>query len=66
MYVHDLYLEGAGWDAKNSSLCEPAPLELVCKLPVIHFIPTEGKKKFGGIPGGFLIVIDVFFFFFFY
>ncbi|XP_017886409.1 dynein heavy chain 2, axonemal [Ceratina calcarata] len=45
VYVRSVYLEGAGWDKKNSVLVEPAPMELVCNMPVIHFRPAEQFKK---------------------
>lgn len=40
-----LFLQGAGWDMKNSCLVEAKPMELVCPLPTIHFKPVENKKK---------------------
>ena len=46
MYVRGLFLEGAGWNAKEKCLCEPTPLtELVVEMPVIHFKPTHLKKS---------------------
>lgn len=45
MYVRSTFLEGAGWDQKNSVLVEPDPMQLVCNMPVIHFRPTEQLKK---------------------
>ncbi|VVC43185.1 Dynein heavy chain, domain-2,Dynein heavy chain domain,Dynein heavy chain, domain-1,Dynein heavy chain, P- [Cinara cedri] len=45
VYIHNLYLEGAGWDIKNMCLCEPLPLEFIAKLPVINFVPVEGKIR---------------------
>lgn len=47
--MHNLYLEGAGWDDKNMYLCEPLPFKSTTKLPVIHFIPVEGKRKLRGL-----------------
>ena len=45
VYIKGLYLQGAGWDKKNSVLIEAEPMQLVCPLPSIHFKPTEAKKK---------------------
>ncbi|CAJ1072667.1 dynein axonemal heavy chain 8-like isoform X3 [Xyrichtys novacula] len=36
VYVYGLYLEGAGWNRKNSVLVESSPKELFTPLPVIH------------------------------
>ncbi|CCW65070.1 unnamed protein product [Phytomonas sp. EM1] len=38
-YVRGIYLEGAGWNSENNTLCEPNPMELIVRMPVIHFIP---------------------------
>ncbi|ESN99364.1 hypothetical protein HELRODRAFT_67097 [Helobdella robusta] len=43
--VKGLYLQGAGWDIKNSSLIEADPMQLVCSLPTIHFKPVELKRR---------------------
>ncbi|KAM4749227.1 dynein axonemal heavy chain 2 [Rhinophrynus dorsalis] len=45
VWVRGLYLEGAGWDKKNSCLIEAEPMQLVCPLPTVHFRPTESRKK---------------------
>ncbi|KAJ8310645.1 hypothetical protein KUTeg_012510 [Tegillarca granosa] len=45
VYIKGLYLEGAGWDKKNSCLIEATPMQLVCPIPTIHFKPVENKKK---------------------
>ncbi|XP_071165421.1 dynein axonemal heavy chain 2-like [Mytilus edulis] len=45
VYVKGLFLQGAGWDMKNSCLVEAKPMELVCPVPTIHFKPVENKKK---------------------
>ncbi|XP_058531818.1 dynein axonemal heavy chain 2 isoform X3 [Ochotona princeps] len=44
-WVRGLYLEGAGWDRKNSCLVEAEPMQLVCLMPTIHFRPAESRKK---------------------
>ncbi|ESP04959.1 hypothetical protein LOTGIDRAFT_184938 [Lottia gigantea] len=43
--VKGLFLQGAGWDMKNTCLIEANPMQLVCPMPVIHFKPVENKKK---------------------
>ena len=45
VYIKGLYLQGAGWDKKNSLLVEADPMQLVCAMPSILFKPTEVKKK---------------------
>ncbi|XP_076240945.1 dynein heavy chain 2, axonemal kl-2 [Calliopsis andreniformis] len=45
VYIRSIFLEGAGWDKRNSVLVEPAPMQLVCDMPVIYFRPTEHPKK---------------------
>ncbi|EDV25795.1 uncharacterized protein TRIADDRAFT_23475 [Trichoplax adhaerens] len=45
VWIRGLYLEGAGWDVKNSCLIEADPMELVCPVPAIHFKPVENKRK---------------------
>uniref|UniRef100_A0A3P9NGZ4 Dynein axonemal heavy chain 8 n=1 Tax=Poecilia reticulata TaxID=8081 RepID=A0A3P9NGZ4_POERE len=36
VYVHGLYLEGAGWNRKNIHLSEPSPKVLFAPMPVVH------------------------------
>ncbi|KAL7983009.1 hypothetical protein Chor_013615 [Crotalus horridus] len=45
VWIRGLFLEGAGWDKKNSCLVEAEPMQLVCPIPTIHFKPVENKKK---------------------
>lgn len=45
VYVRSIFLEGAGWDKENSVLIEPAPMQLICNMPVIHFRPVEQVKR---------------------
>ncbi|XP_074081622.1 dynein axonemal heavy chain 2 isoform X3 [Macrotis lagotis] len=45
VWVRGIFLEGAGWDRKNSCLIEAEPMQLVCPIPTIHFKPTESRKK---------------------
>ena len=46
VYFWGLQLEGAGWDRRNSRLCEPSPKVLNTQMPVIHVyaINTERPK----------------------
>uniref|UniRef100_A0A4W5QKC7 Uncharacterized protein n=1 Tax=Hucho hucho TaxID=62062 RepID=A0A4W5QKC7_9TELE len=43
VFIRGLYLEGAGWDKKNSCLVEAKPMQLVCPIPTIHFKPVENR-----------------------
>ena len=36
VFVYGLYLDGAGWDRRNSRLIESTPKVLFTPLPVIH------------------------------
>lgn len=45
VYIRSIFLEGAGWDKRIGVLVEPAPMQLVCHMPVIYFRPTEQLKK---------------------
>ncbi|KAG7496340.1 dynein heavy chain 2, axonemal [Solea senegalensis] len=49
VFVRGLYLEGAGWDKKNSSLVEAEPMQMFCPIPTIHFKPAENRKKIGKV-----------------
>uniref|UniRef100_A0A8B9E3A9 Dynein axonemal heavy chain 8 n=1 Tax=Anser cygnoides TaxID=8845 RepID=A0A8B9E3A9_ANSCY len=46
VYIYGLYLEGAGWDRRNSKLIESTPKVLFAQLPVVHVfaINTTGPK----------------------
>lgn len=45
VYIRSMFLEGAGWDRKTSSLVEPSPMQLIVNMPVVHFKPVETSKK---------------------
>lgn len=47
VFVRGLFLEGAGWDKKNSCLVEAEPMQMYCPVPTIHFKPVENRKKMG-------------------
>ena len=36
VYIHGLFLDGAGWDRRNCRLMEPQPKVLFTPLPVVH------------------------------
>jgi dynein heavy chain len=45
-YITGLFLEGARWDVSGGGcLTEPLPMELTSPMPIIHFKPTDSKKK---------------------
>ena len=43
VYVHGLYLDGAGWDRKGSRLMEPPAKVLFTPLPVIHLYAANSS-----------------------
>nr|KAG5704650.1 hypothetical protein BaRGS_025292 [Batillaria attramentaria] len=43
-FVHGLYLEGAGWDMKESCLVKQKPKQLIQELPVLKIIPIEAHR----------------------
>ncbi len=47
VYIHGLYLEGAGWDKKNSRLAEALPKILYTELPVLLITAQTTEKKVG-------------------
>ena len=61
MWIRGLFLEGAGWDKKNSCLIEAEPMQLVSAIPTIHFKPVENKKKSGKGLFYFLLNLELLF-----
>jgi dynein heavy chain len=49
VYIHGLYLEGAGWDPVLRVLCESAPKVLYVPAPVMWFRPKP-VDKFADFP----------------
>lgn len=45
VYVHGLYLDGAGWERRNARLIEPTPKVLYTPLPVVHVSATNQEKQ---------------------
>ncbi|OMJ74343.1 hypothetical protein SteCoe_26764 [Stentor coeruleus] len=41
VYVYGLFLDGARWDRDLRLIEDQMPGELYCKMPAIHFLPTE-------------------------
>lgn len=41
VYVYGLFLDGARWSNKKSSLNESRPKQLYDKMPIIHMLPIE-------------------------
>uniref|UniRef100_A0A3Q3ETA1 Dynein heavy chain region D6 P-loop domain-containing protein n=1 Tax=Labrus bergylta TaxID=56723 RepID=A0A3Q3ETA1_9LABR len=39
VFIRGLFLEGAGWDKRNSCLVEAEPMQMVCPIPTINFKP---------------------------
>ncbi|XP_036143732.1 dynein heavy chain 8, axonemal [Monomorium pharaonis] len=45
VYVYGLFLEGAGWDRRNSRLCESANKVLYVLMPVVHIFVLHNADK---------------------
>lgn len=45
VYIKGFFLEGAGWDFQAGCLKQPAPMELIVPMPLMHFRPVESKRR---------------------
>ena len=43
-FVHGLFLEGGGWDAKRGCIIYQKAKQLTCPLPVMKVIPIESHR----------------------
>ena len=48
-YIYGLYIEGARWDYENGHLADAEPMKLVTNMPIVHFKPSESKRKAKGL-----------------
>ncbi len=45
MYIYGLFLDGGGWDRRNSRLVEPHPKVLYVPMPVVHVFAINTKES---------------------
>ena len=45
VYVHGLYLNGAGFNTETGEIRSSKPGEIYCEMPVINLVPYDSSKK---------------------
>ena len=45
VYIYGLFLDGGGWDRRNSRLVEPTPKVLYVTMPVVHVFAINTKES---------------------
>ncbi|XXQ31513.1 AAA+ ATPase domain-containing protein [Plasmodiophora brassicae] len=43
-YIKGMFLEGARWDMDKMTLADAGPMELECRMPIVHFKPVDNKR----------------------
>ena len=45
VYIHGLYLDGAGWDRRTCRLVEQVPKVLFTMLPIVHIYAINSEQR---------------------
>lgn len=45
VYIHGLYLDGAGWDRRACRLVEQVPKVLYTMLPIVHIYAINSEQR---------------------
>ena len=51
VYIHGLFLEGAGWNRPEKRLEDSNPKELYYQFPILHVSAISTALPVGGAPG---------------
>ena len=51
VYIHGLFLEGAGWSRSEKKLQDSNPKELYYQFPILHVSAVSTAIPAGGAPG---------------